>query len=76
MFVLAGNFTSKVAACGGAADYPALRDGFASLAALIERHDKIKVVGGACGFVHQRLGCFAYCCCVGSGLQSGRALSA
>jgi len=48
MFVLLGNFTSKTAGEGsgeGVADYPALKDGFASLAALIERHDKIKVGG-------------------------------
>ncbi|GBF94898.1 hypothetical protein Rsub_08141 [Raphidocelis subcapitata] len=48
MFVLIGNFTSKKAGdCAGAggdggADYPALRDGFGALAALIERHAKIK----------------------------------
>lgn len=47
MFVLIGNFSSKRSAAAGGvetgADYPALRDGFASLASLIERHDKIKV---------------------------------
>jgi hypothetical protein len=50
MFVLAGNFTSKKAGeCAGAdggADYPGLRDGFNSLAAVIERHSKIKARRG------------------------------
>jgi hypothetical protein len=60
MIVMIGNFSSKRGgapqggASGGAeqgADYLALRDGFASLAGLIERHDKIKVWGGGCGGV-------------------------
>ncbi|KAI8470951.1 MAG: DNA polymerase alpha/epsilon subunit B-domain-containing protein [Monoraphidium minutum] len=50
MFVLTGNFTSKRASGSGTggggadcgADYAALRDGFASLARLVERHHKIK----------------------------------
>ncbi len=46
MFVLAGNFSSKKAGEDGGADYPGLRDGFNSLAALIERHSKIKVGRG------------------------------
>lgn len=53
MFVLIGNFTSKKgsdAGGDGGVDYPTLRDGFSSLAALIERHDKIKVCVRVCSF--------------------------